>query len=98
LAAIEAGALEIDDTGDELEVVTAPKELDKVKTALESAGYKVTEAELGLVPKQQVTITDPTAAQKTLIFLDALEEHDDVDQVYSTLDVPDEVLNKLSHE
>ncbi|OGB74848.1 hypothetical protein A2810_01880 [candidate division Kazan bacterium RIFCSPHIGHO2_01_FULL_49_10] len=98
LAAIEAGALEIDATGDELEIVTEPKELDKVRTALESASYKVTEAELGLVPKQPVTITDPEAAQKALNFLNALEDHDDVDQVYSTLDVPDEVLNKLSHE
>src|SRR3989344_3236722 len=79
LAAIEAGALEIDATGDDLEIVTEPKELDKVRTALESASYKVTEAELGLVPKQPVTITDPEAAQKALNFLNALEDHDDVD-------------------
>jgi len=98
LAAIEAGALDIDDAGDELEVTTAPKELDKVKTALESAGYKITEVELGLVPKQRATITDPIAAQKALNFLDALEEHDDVGQVYSTLDVPDDVISQLSHE
>ncbi|MBN2585570.1 YebC/PmpR family DNA-binding transcriptional regulator [Patescibacteria group bacterium] len=95
LAAIEAGALEIDDTGDELEITTLPKELDKIKTALESAGYKVAEAELGLVPKQRVTITDPVSAQKILNFLDALEDHEDVGQVFSTLDVPDEVLEKL---
>ena len=98
LAAIEAGALDVDDTGDGVEVTTAPKELDKVKTALESAGYKVVEAELGLVPKQRVTITDPLAAGKALNFLDAIEEHDDIDQVYSTLDVPDEILSQLSNE
>jgi YebC/PmpR family DNA-binding regulatory protein len=97
LAAIEVGAVEISDEGDSFEITTLPKELDKVKTILESAGYQIIEAELGLVPKQQVTVTDSVAAQKALDFLDALEDHEDVDQVYSTLDVPDEVLSKLKH-
>lgn len=96
LAAIEAGALDIEEEDDSLEIATLPKELDRVKTALESAGYKVIEAELGLVPKQDTTITDPELAKRILNFLDALEEHDDVAHVYSTLDVPDEVLNRIS--
>ena len=98
LAAIEAGALDIDDVGDSLEIATLPKELDKIKTVLESAGYRVIEAELGLVPKQETTITDPVLAKRALDFLDALDNHDDVAHIYSTLDVPDEVLNKLPHE
>lgn len=98
LAAIEAGALDIDDVGDSLEIATLPKELDKVKTALESFGYRVAEAELGLVPKQATTITDPVLARRALNFLDGIEAHDEVAQVYSTLDIPDEVLEKMKNE
>jgi len=96
LLAIEAGAVDISDDGDSFEIATMPKELDKVRTDIETAGYQVLEAELGLVPKQHITITDPIVAQKVLNFLDSIEEHDDVGQVYSTLDVPDEVISKLS--
>jgi transcriptional/translational regulatory protein YebC/TACO1 len=95
LAVIDAGALDFSDAGDFLEVYTEPKALDQVRNKLESAGFKVTSSALGLVPKSKTIITDPNMARRVLNFLDALDDYDDVTEVSSTLDVPDEVMSKL---
>ena len=95
LAIIDAGAQDFSDAGDTVEVYTEPKLLDKVKTQLESAGFKVTSSALGLVPKSKTVIADPNLAKRVLTFLDALDDYDDVTEVASTLDVPDEILSKL---
>ncbi|MFH0912413.1 MAG: YebC/PmpR family DNA-binding transcriptional regulator [Patescibacteria group bacterium] len=95
LAIIDAGAQDFSDAGDAIEVYTEPKLLDQVKNQLESAGFKVTSSALGLVPKNKTVIADPSMARRVLNLLDALDDYDDVTEVASTLDVPDEVLNKL---
>lgn len=95
LAAIDAGAMDFADTGDVVEVYTEPKLLDKVKNQLESAGYKIQDSEIGLVPKNKTIISDPALAKRVLNLLDNLEDHDDVSAVYSALDVPDEVIATL---
>ncbi|MFH1088581.1 MAG: YebC/PmpR family DNA-binding transcriptional regulator [Patescibacteria group bacterium] len=95
LAIIDSGASDFADSGDTIEVYTDPKLLDKVKNQLESAGYKVEDSEIGLVPKNKTIISDPALAKRVLNLLDNLEDHDDVSAVYSSLDVPDEVLAKL---
>lgn len=97
LAIIDAGALDFADAGDVIEVYTDPKSLDRVKTQIESAGFKVSSSALGLVPKNKTIITDPTLAKRVLNFLDALDDHDDVSEVSSTLDVPDSVLSQISN-
>ncbi|MEA1909882.1 MAG: YebC/PmpR family DNA-binding transcriptional regulator [Patescibacteria group bacterium] len=96
MAALEAGASDWMLEDDSWEVHTPPKELDSVKTKLEAAGFKVEESNLGLVPKNKTTIDDAKLAEKILNFLDSLEDHDDVSEVFSNLDVPDEIMNKLS--
>lgn len=95
LAIIDSGALDFQDVGDTLEIHTNPKELDIVKTKLEEIGFKVTDISLDLVPKNKIVINNPIKAKKVLTFLDLIEEHDDVSNVYSNLDVPDEILNQL---
>ncbi|MBU1092447.1 YebC/PmpR family DNA-binding transcriptional regulator, partial [Patescibacteria group bacterium] len=95
LAIIDSGASDFADSGDTIEVYTEPKLLDKVRTQLESAGYKIEDSEIGLVPKSKTIISDPTIAKRILNLLDNLEEHDDVSAVYSSLDVPDEIMAKL---
>lgn len=96
LAAIDAGALDFADVGDVVEVYTEPKLLDQVKNKLESAGFKIVSSALGLVPKSKTVVTDPNLARRILNFLDAVDDYDDVTEVASTLDVPDEILSKLS--
>lgn len=95
LAVIDAGATDFDDGGDVLEVYTDPKKLDAIKSKIEAAGFIVRVGSLGLVPKDKTTVADAAAAKQALGLLDALDERDDVANVYSTLDIPDEVLNQL---
>jgi len=95
LAIIDAGAQDFSDADDVIEVYTEPKLLDQVKNHLESAGFKVTSSALGLVPKNKTVITDPNLAKRVLNFLDTLDDYDDVTEVSSTLDVPDEILNQI---
>jgi len=95
LVIIDSGATDFEDTGDLLEVYTNPKDLDKVKTNLETAGLSIKSAALELVPKNKTTIQDKSAAKKAINFLEILEDHDDVSEVYSTLDVSDEILSSL---
>jgi len=96
LAIIDSGAIDFEDLGDYIEVHTKPKELDKVKTSLEQVGFKVESAVLGMVPKNKTTITDKSLAKKALNFLDVLEEHEDVSEIYSNLDIPEELLSEIS--
>ena len=95
LAIIDSGAINFEDIDNVIEVHTNPKELDMVKTKLEEVGLKIKSISLDLVPKNTVVINDPVKAKKVLTFLDLIEEHDDVSNVYSNLDVPDAILNQL---
>ncbi len=95
LAIIDSGAINFEDIGDMLEVHTNPKDLDKVKTNLESANLDVKSATLEMVPKNKTTVEDKSVAKKAINFLELLEDHDDVSEVYSTLDIPDEILASL---
>jgi len=96
LAIIDAGAEELEDLGDSFEVHTKPKDLALVKSQLEKTGLKINSAELEMVAKNKTTISDVNIAKKILNFLEVIEDQDDVVNVYSTLDVPDAILDKLS--
>lgn len=91
LAAIDAGAEDVRVDGDIVEVITGPTDLDKVRRALVDAGLKVTAAELSMVPKNSVPL-DAKHAGSALRLLDAIEEIDDVQKVYSNADFPEEAL------
>lgn len=92
LAAIEAGAADIDDGGDQLVIYTMPRDLEKVKEAL---GEAVESAELDMAPTQTVKIDDEKKAASVMKLIDTLDDIDDVISVSANFDIPDEVLDKL---
>ncbi len=93
LQAIEAGAADIDDAGDQLVVYTTPNEIEKVRDAL---GDDIVEsAELQLVPNQVVSVEDEAKAKTLLRLIETLDDLDDVIEVTANFDIPDEILSKL---
>lgn len=93
--AIEAGADDVDPSGEEVCVITtAPQELHAVAQALTDAGLTTESAELTMVPKTTVQITGKTA-DSVLKLMEALEEHDDVQNVFANFDIPDEEMAAL---
>jgi YebC/PmpR family DNA-binding regulatory protein len=95
LPAIEAGALDIAQDDDVLEVITEPGDLSAVRAALEEAGVSVESAELVQRPKTLVTV-DAEQAPKLLRLVDALEDNDDVESVNANFDVPADVLEQVA--
>ena len=92
--AVDAGAEDMKITADGYEITTAPEAFASVKQALETARYKITSAEITMVPKSVVPV-EGKDAQRVLRLLEALEEHDDVQNVYANFDIPDEVLEQV---
>ncbi len=95
LAALDAGAEDITDQGDTWQITTAPSDLHRVRDALEGAGIKTTSADLAMIPTQTVPLTDETSARAVLRVIDALEDHDDVQNVDANFDIPDDVLQAV---
>lgn len=94
LKAIDAGADDVRVEDSTLEVYTAPADLDQVRQALERADVKIASAELAMVPKTTVTV-DPKDAVAVLKLMERLEDLDDVQRVYTNLEIDDEVLRQL---
>jgi YebC/PmpR family DNA-binding regulatory protein len=95
LALIDAGVEDIEDSGDGFEVYTAPEKLSEMHKKLVGSSFEVSQAELQMKPKNFQTITDPAVATKALKFLDDVEGLEDVQKVFSNLDIPDEVMAKI---
>ena len=95
LAALDAGAEDIVDTGDTWQVTTAPTDLHVVRVALDDAGIAVTSGDLTMLPTTTVALADEAAAKAVLRVVDALEDHDDVQNVYANFDIPDDVLQAV---
>ncbi len=95
LVAIDAGAEDVQVDGDTLEIYTVPTDMERVRTALEDSGIPVLSSESALVPKTSMQADEKTVEQ-TLRLVDKLEELDDVQNVYSNLDVSDEVAASLA--
>jgi YebC/PmpR family DNA-binding regulatory protein len=91
LASLDAGAEEINDLGDSFEIVSEPTDLVPVRTALQDAGIEYDSAESSLVPTMTVPV-DEDAARKVFKLIDALEDCDDVQNIYANFDVSDEVM------
>ncbi|HEX2504766.1 MAG TPA: YebC/PmpR family DNA-binding transcriptional regulator [Gaiellaceae bacterium] len=92
LAAADGGADDVTREGSSLEVTSAPESLQAVRAALEDAGIPVESAELTMLPKTTVEIEDEASARKLLRLMDALEDNDDVQDVYANFDIPERVL------
>ncbi|MGH2359135.1 MAG: YebC/PmpR family DNA-binding transcriptional regulator [bacterium] len=94
VAALEAGAEDVRSVGDVYEVVTTPEQFYKVRQALEAAKIPVASSDLTMVPKSTVRV-EGKEAQQVLRLMEALEEHDDVQQAYANFDIPDEILQQV---
>jgi YebC/PmpR family DNA-binding regulatory protein len=95
LAAIEAGADDVQVEGKSIEVTTPPGAFEKVKAAMEGMGVTVDNAEITMQPKQTVAVGEDKAAA-VLRLMESLEEDDDVQQVYANFDIPTNVLERVS--
>jgi YebC/PmpR family DNA-binding regulatory protein len=94
-AALEAGAEDIKSQEKSYEIITAPAEFEKVKSALQEKGINFQSAEVTMLPTSAIKLTGPEAKQ-ILGLVEALEEHDDVQEVYSNFDIPDELIEQLT--
>ncbi|MDQ1322963.1 MAG: putative transcriptional regulatory protein [Chloroflexota bacterium] len=95
LAAIDAGAADVDTEVDPIEIYTEPSELFGVRKALEAAGVPVDDAESAMIAKQTVTL-DADHVRKALRLVDLLEDLDDVQRVTTNVDIPEELLAELA--
>ena len=95
LVALEAGADDLADDGELWRVMCPPAELHKVRTAIEEAGMAVDSSDLTMVPQSTIELSDAESAKKVLRLIDALDEHDDVQNVHANFDIPDEILESV---
>lgn len=93
--ALEAGAADVRSAENTFEVVTDLKDFVAVKTALEQASFPLEHAEVTMVPQSTIRL-EGKVAEQVLRLMDALEEHDDVQQVYGNFDIPEEIMAALT--
>jgi len=96
LAAADGGADDIGRDGSSWQVLSAAEDLQRVRAALEEAGISVESAEITMVPKTTVEVGDESTAKKILRLMDALEDNDDVQDVYANFDIPERVLEVVA--
>src|ERR1041385_5681488 len=84
--ALDAGAEDLEDQGDTWQLTSDPSDLNQLRAALEEAGIKFDSADLTMLPSQSVPLDNEGDAKKVLRLIDALEEHDDVQNVYANFD------------
>ncbi|MFL5761503.1 MAG: YebC/PmpR family DNA-binding transcriptional regulator [Thermomicrobiales bacterium] len=95
LTAIDAGAVDVQVEGEDVEIYTEVQDLHKALEAINAAGVDVKSSELIMKPKTLLT-AEPDAAVKVIRMIEKLEDLDDVQQVYTNLDVTDEVLAEVT--
>ena len=95
--ALDAGAEDIKSEGDFWVVYTEPSDFEAVKDAFRKHGIKWKVAELSRIPKSSVKL-NASVGRKVLELLNALEEHDDVQQVWANFDIPEEVMEQVAKE
>ena len=96
LAALDAGADDVSADGDGWRITCDPSTVFELRDALEAAGYAVASAESTMVSSITVEVTDAEDARKILRIMDALEDNDDVQDVYSNFDISDALMESVS--
>jgi YebC/PmpR family DNA-binding regulatory protein len=90
--AMEAGAEDLSDDRERWMITSAPADMMAVRTGLEEAALEPGPAELSMVPTSAVEVTSESEAKKVLRLIEALDDHDDVQNVYANFDIPDAVM------
>ena len=96
MAALDAGLEDLTADGEVWRVTTAPSDLPAVRQALADAGVEVLSADVTMVSSTTVALQDLAGAKSVLRLVDALEDHDDVNEVYGNFDIPDALMQDLS--
>ncbi len=96
LAAADGGADDLEADGEVFQVTSAPENLATVRAAIEQAGFPIESAELSLLPKNTVAVDDESKARQLMRMIDALEDDDDVQEVYANFDIPEQVLEAVT--
>jgi YebC/PmpR family DNA-binding regulatory protein len=96
LAGLEAGIEDVTLDGDTYTVTTQPSDVQAVRTAFEDAGIRVESSESTMLPSVSVPVTEESTAKAVLRLLEALEDCDDVQAVYSNFDIPDQILEAVA--
>ena len=95
MAALDAGLEDLADEGDTWKLVCAPTDLPAVRAALEEAGIAIESADSTMVSTTTVMLETADAAKSVLRVIDALEDDDDVQDVYANFDIPDEIMGSI---
>ena len=93
-AVLDAGAEEVNDGGEAFEVISEPTDLIAVRTALQTGGLDYESAEVSFVPSVTVSV-DASGASRIFRLIEALEDSDDVQNVFGNFDISDDVLSEL---
>jgi YebC/PmpR family DNA-binding regulatory protein len=96
LSLIDLGAEDIQDSSDALEVYVSPATLSQTRDKILDAGFEIISFDLIRKPKNLLTVSDPVKVKKIVNFLESLEAHDDVQDVYSNFDAPESLLKEVS--
>jgi YebC/PmpR family DNA-binding regulatory protein len=97
LAVLDAGAEEVNDLGESFEIVSEATDMVAVRKALQDAGYDYESAEASFLPTMTVAL-DADGAKKVFRLIDALEDSDDVQNVFANFDVSDEIMAELEDQ
>ena len=95
---LDSGMSDMEANDEGFTLYCEPSDLDTLQKALGEAKYVVDNAEVSMIAKTPVEVSDPEAARKVLRLVDALEEHDDVQNVYSNFEIPDEIASQIEDD
>jgi YebC/PmpR family DNA-binding regulatory protein len=93
---LAAGADDMQTAGDVYEITCQPAAFDALKAALAEKDVPTEVAELSMVPQNNITISDGHTAKKIIALMEALEDHDDIQNVYANFDIPEEIMAVVS--
>jgi transcriptional/translational regulatory protein YebC/TACO1 len=95
-AALEAGAEDMknDPKEESYEIISSPEDMARIKEVLESSGIPISLAEITMLPTTYITLDDEQAEQM-LKLVDVLEDNDDIQNVYTNFDIPEDVVTKV---
>jgi YebC/PmpR family DNA-binding regulatory protein len=96
MVALDAGADDLQDQGDTWQLTSAPTDFNALRTALDDASIAYDSADLTMLATTSVPLESVGDAQKVLRVIDALEDHDDVQNVFANFDIPDSILQSMS--
>ncbi len=93
---LEAGAEDMTTEGDVFEIYTAPEDFVDVKESIEKAGFLISSSEITMIPNNTVRV-EGKKAEQVIKLMEALEDHEDVNRVYSNFDIPEEQLEEATN-